>query len=269
MKKADKATNGEAVRVRMLVGPEQAEKWLARNTHNRPLREITVFRYASDMEAGLWQYNYAAVLIARDGTLIDGQHRLKACVLAGVPFDTDVVFGADLSVQRYIDGGQVRTAADQGALAGIKNAHRAAAVSLMILMHDTYGIQNLTNCALRPSRASIEQFMLDNDEEVQASLVGGALLRLCAPRVTDFCSFLFRRQNQEKAERFFMELGDGNNMSRPVQLLRDRLMFNWRSKAKLPPRELITLFFKAWIAFRDGKPIGCLKVSSGDSFPTI
>jgi hypothetical protein len=81
---------------RMTVTPELAEQWLRNNTHNRKLSETHALAYASDMEAGRWKYNYVPIIIASDGTLIDGQHRLMACTLARVPFVSDVVFGADV-----------------------------------------------------------------------------------------------------------------------------------------------------------------------------
>jgi hypothetical protein len=83
------AANGLPRRMRMMVTPELAKQWLEANTHNRPLSEELVIAYMVDMLDGRWQYNGDAIRFDHTGRLIDGQHRLHACIEAGVPFETD------------------------------------------------------------------------------------------------------------------------------------------------------------------------------------
>lgn len=260
-----------ALRTRMVVTPEQAEAWLLGNTRNRKLRETVALRYASDMESGNWKYNYTAILIASDGTVIDGQHRLTACALAKVPFETDVVFNADPTVQPYLDNNEVRSAADQVAMAGIKNSSRACAAAALLLTHQRFGIEKVTSPTAKPSRIAVERFVHENDAKLQAAIQTNSVSTLCAPRVIDFCNYLFREQDPVMAERFMSELaGDQPSQTSPAFHLRERLQNNWRAKAKLPLKELIALFFKAWIAYRDGKAVRCLKWNSGaEPFPQI
>lgn len=68
----------------MLVTPEIARAWLARNTDNRNLRDGLVRQLAADMKNGAWMPNHQGVAIRADGTLLDGQHRLSAIVMSGV-----------------------------------------------------------------------------------------------------------------------------------------------------------------------------------------
>jgi hypothetical protein len=74
----------------MTVTPDQALKWLEdTNTNNRSVRDIHVQRLASDMKNGKWRgFNGEAIRFDSLGRLVDGQHRLWACTVAGVPFDT-------------------------------------------------------------------------------------------------------------------------------------------------------------------------------------
>jgi len=40
-----------------------------------------------------------------------------------------------------------------------------------------------------------------------------------------------------------------------VYHLRERLLADRRAKAKLPQLEIVALFFKAWLYYRDGRPL--------------
>lgn len=69
----------------MLVTPEIAAGWLAKNKSNRQLRSHTVAHYARQMRAGEWQLTHQGILIDGEGNLADGQHRLSAIVQADTP----------------------------------------------------------------------------------------------------------------------------------------------------------------------------------------
>ena len=50
-------------------------------------------------------------------------------------------------------------------------------------------------------------------------------------------------------------------------LLRERLRTNSAGKAKLPLLEIVALFFKAWIAYQNGKQVKCLRWNNGGANP--
>ena len=75
------------------VTPQQAEQWLTRNHHHRPINPKRVAKYAERMTAGEWSLNGKSLTFDHDGVLLGGQHRLSACVQSGVPFLTLVVRG--------------------------------------------------------------------------------------------------------------------------------------------------------------------------------
>jgi len=63
------------------ITPQQARHWLEHNNnHNRHLNPTTVKKYASDMREGNWQMNSMPIVFSDTGQLLDGQHRLAACV---------------------------------------------------------------------------------------------------------------------------------------------------------------------------------------------
>src|ERR1039458_6783003 len=101
------------VRIRVMVAPATAKHWLEiANKKNRKKVDGHWLEIAIEMEEGRYKYNGLPILFGSDGVLLDGQHRLTACVEAGVTFDTDVVFGLDPTVLDTIDTNVVpRTAA--------------------------------------------------------------------------------------------------------------------------------------------------------------
>lgn len=244
--------------MRMMVTPELAKQWLESNTHNRPLSEELVIAYMVDMLDGRWQYNGDAIRFDHTGRLIDGQHRLHACAEAGVPFETDVVTGLAPSAMRTIDIGRVRTAGHIAHLEGVENASVACAIAGLAVLHRKYGIERMNDPRYKPTKTEIVEAARTltglDPAIVRARMLGG---KLAPPRVAGFCYWAFAQQDGTLADRFFDELAHGLNLSQdnPVYHLRERLLSNRRSKAKLPQLELVALFFKAWLAYREGRPI--------------
>jgi hypothetical protein len=88
------------------VTPKEAVLWLdTKNARNRPISKSTVERYTQEMAAGHWVSNGQPLIFSVSGQLINGQHRLKACVASGKQFDTLIVWGVDDSAFDTIDDG--------------------------------------------------------------------------------------------------------------------------------------------------------------------
>lgn len=114
----------------MTVSPELAKQWLASSGGNRPHRQRVIARYADDMKAGRWLLTGDPIGFNEDGALIQGHHRLTACVLAGVPFRTVVAFGLPNDSFMAMDMGTGRTPGDTIGLAvSPRNAVRVAAIA--------------------------------------------------------------------------------------------------------------------------------------------
>ena len=94
------------------ITPELAAEWLKKNENNRRQSRSTIDAYARDMKAGKWLLSGDPIRFEASGDLIDGQHRLKACIKAGVPFHSVVICNLDFPVMRVIDHLRVRTVAD-------------------------------------------------------------------------------------------------------------------------------------------------------------
>lgn len=113
------------------VTPTLAQEWLEKNTSNRPLRETTVNRYARDMRRGNWKESGDPIRFATDGSLMDGQHRLKAVVQSKATIPMYVATEVDTSVMEALDTGVKRTLSDLLHWKGETNTnHLAAAIRL-------------------------------------------------------------------------------------------------------------------------------------------
>lgn len=112
------------------VTPKMAATWLGDMIQNRPLSRLSVKKYANDMLTGEWAINGETIKFDAKGRLIDGQHRLRACIESGTTFKTYVVRGleADKAIHS-IDSGKSRTKGDFLQFHGFKNANSLAAAA--------------------------------------------------------------------------------------------------------------------------------------------
>jgi len=97
----------------MVNGP-LAKEWLKRNfERNRTLNQSGIDRYVASMVSGKWEYNPQPIVFKGD-TLVDGQHRLTALVLAseekpGLAIPMLVAYGPDTMSTRGLDRGTSRS----------------------------------------------------------------------------------------------------------------------------------------------------------------
>lgn len=94
------------------VTPDMAREWLKANVHNRRVRPNVVDRYARDMADGKWMLTHQGIAFDKNGTLVDGQHRLLAICKANVPVTMMVTDGFDPDTMMIVDTNAGRTLAD-------------------------------------------------------------------------------------------------------------------------------------------------------------
>lgn len=118
------------------ITPERAAELLQGNTGNRPLRPSAITRYAKDMKEGRWILNGEAIMVAEGGSLLNGQNRLSAVVLAGVPIQTVLVEGLNGNAMDSIDLGVGRTLADALHWKDVKHARSVATTLTWVYRYD-------------------------------------------------------------------------------------------------------------------------------------
>jgi hypothetical protein len=98
----------------VIITPECAARALASNHGNRRLKKAQVSYLSQMIQNGEWRPDHPCqIVFSSSGRLIDGQHRLNACIVAGQPIVVRVVCGADESLKRYLGGGVPRNTSDQ------------------------------------------------------------------------------------------------------------------------------------------------------------
>ena len=117
----------------MDVTPVMAAKWLERNPGNRKVNQSRVRALAKDIKDGHWDCTHQGIAIAADGTLVDGQHRLMAIVMANQTVRMPVALNAPKSA--HIDSGSARSLSDriQMGAEGLTWVNRNIAASVRIL----------------------------------------------------------------------------------------------------------------------------------------
>lgn len=94
------------------ITPEMAEIMLEKNIANRKVNQANVNRIAADMATGNYKLNGETIKISPNHEILDGQHRLLACVKSNMPFKTYIVYNVERETIGTIDMGKGRSVAD-------------------------------------------------------------------------------------------------------------------------------------------------------------
>lgn len=260
--------------MKVFITPTEAAALLEKNTNNRNLSKSVVQRYASDMKAGRWTYNYTSILVSDDGVLLDGQHRLAAAVEAGVGFWTEIFYGVEGHVRQSLDQGRVRQVSTKLQELGYTDTARLAAMARGIAIffkggNDFKGggvaVSDVT------SHANIIQTVIDN-EWLQG--ITGTAAKVSAKAHINSAVFAvlwyqFNNLSPEDNEHFWLRLvsDQGQYDGDPIYELKKR-MVNARAKGvKLSDKEVTGLSIKAWNSYRAGEQIGFLRFAPGGARP--
>lgn len=235
-----------------------ARLWLQLNHNFRPLRQLIVKKYARDMKANKWDVNGESIKFDQDGNLIDGQHRLAACIEANMPFTTVVVYNANA---RNVDTGWNRQLGQYlQAQNEISTYVLAAAVRLIYAQEHgaLYSISRLP--------ATNEEVLetLSRHPQVRESIAPSQKARTLAHvSALTFLHYAFRREaGDEKVKEFFDSLVSGINLDRnnPIYNLRQALIKNSLSKSKMTRLTVMQLIIKAWNYWLKGSPLKILAI---------
>ncbi|MCK8043682.1 chromosome partitioning protein ParB [Shewanella sp. 1CM18E] len=115
--------------IEVFIRPELARDMLQfsqrgavnKNNKNRKLSRIKVNKYAEAMKNGKWCLTGEPIIISDDGEILNGHHRLQACLEAWAGFIATITYGVtdDLSFA-HIDVGNMRSRAQVLEMSGVK-----------------------------------------------------------------------------------------------------------------------------------------------------
>ncbi len=242
------------------------------NPQNRPLSQINLEKYRSDIRAGTWLHNGETVIVSDTGELNDGQHRCIAVVGVGKSIVTEMTFGVARDSRSTVDIGHKKTVGQHLAMAGHLNAKPIGKASALILTFREYG--RITRSPdMAPTTSDIMAFAATHPD-LQDDVTWGSRARKkfrVSQGLYTALHFLFCERSPDDANRFFAALIDGASLAKssPIYRLREMLIRNSHAKAKLPETEIAALTIKAWNQFRRGQTRQSLVWRTSGSAPEI
>lgn len=259
------------------ITPDDAKRLLENNTLNRSISDRTVNAIARDMKNGDWVLNGESIKISTAGRLLDGQHRLSACIRADVPFKTLIIEGLPESAMDTVDAGRKRTAGDVLRLHGYANNNTLAAAARMIMRYKQHGIRMQSGSTGGYTNSEILAFIDANpvvvkcaQKAVQFNSVSGSLI---SPATAALIYYMFTQVDEEDAERFFNKLQTGADLDELNPILKLRNYLIGLRASKMSTRDTsyrtIVLAMKCWNKWRTGQPITNLRFSENEQIPEL
>lgn len=257
---------------RVMVTPTLAAHILEKNDMNRTIRQADVDKYARNMSDGTWNPRTAPpLLFAKDGTCMDGQHRLYAVLMSGVTIEMEFREGLDKSEMATIDVGRARTFQDVLKIDGRSDVSELATAArywhnyLKREVAVNRGIAHTELLSLLDRNPKIAQYVADGAKYRRARM-------LLSPGIWGFVYSGAAITDPDKARAFAEAFDSGADLKRgnPALTLRERASQNRAASAKkLRPIILLIFAIKAWNAYLAGRSLTILKWQEGEQFPTF
>lgn len=255
------------------ITPERALRDLQLGSNVRAINVAQAAALARSMAAGRWRINGETIKYDESNILVDGQHRMKACVMAGVSFQSFVVYGISADDMVEVDTGSKRKPAQLLQQQGVKHANSVAATARLYWMHLNNALNERTNgvCILTTTEImdilKMEPGLQFSHERVYSTGVA----TVCSVSVLALIHFCGSKEFPILADAFVDGVASGANLSEnaPEFVLRERLIASrMKPHVHLRPVHIRALCIKAWNARVRGSEIKVIKWGSDERFPT-
>lgn len=238
------------------ITPDIAKKLLGNGIANRRLVRGRVAYFQSDMKAGNWALTGEPVIISDRGQLLDGQHRLHACVGAMVPFRTLVLRGISSGAFDYMGMGFRRNATDVLRRHGHVDASCLAAALSWKWRYER-DPKRFADYNTVPTVHEIVVLCKKWSDMSAGVTLARQVKRFLSHSAMAFLVHEFRSIDPEIASWFVSVLATGENVGRSdaIYHLRERLLrLPDRRYGALGKKERIALIIKAWNFTVLGRP---------------
>jgi hypothetical protein len=257
------------------ITPDMAMQLLEHNTLNRPLSDAHVKHIASQIADGKWKFNGDTIKISVDDQVLDGQHRLWACIESKKPIDTIIVRGVKRDAFSTIDTiRRSRSVGDTVALQGVTRHRNMVGGAIMWLARWQRGyLPNYKAPQNRIENSDVEDLFDGNRNIVAAVERAMPLRRICNPSVLAFIFYVTANRNQDLAVRFMEAMEDPSKLAMVNPLFQFRAYLTTPTTKARDPVQTIALAFKALSAEKAGRLIKLLKWASqgnnAEAFPEL
>lgn len=248
------------------ITPEQAKALLALNYEGqRNVRASNVSKLVAQINRGEWNpYVGDVVRITPDGILIDGQHRLRACVESGKAIDLLMCMECTVKDFVYIDQGLSRRASD--AFGATPNRVPLTASLKIIMGWEKWGLRDYRMFqGVFDSAAMWERYEEMGESEAQRIVREAQSIRKTAfnkrggQGAIALFIFLAEKVDMAKKEEFCRRLKDPNDMG----LLKNSVLVH-QGEAGMTGKGMLNLLCKSWNAFLEQRTLKQLKPSVGE-----
>lgn len=244
-----------------------ARALLERNTRNRKKSKMDIDDWSKEMKAGRWRETSQGIGIARDGIIVDGQHRLEAIVDSGVTCNMVVVVGLDPEVFTVTDVGRRRTSSDALGMVGETSTTQLAAITRACYDFDSLLGGNRTNRKTRLHHDVLLAYRSGKEESLREATRASASARVFGLPVnkTAFGAayYLIGRDgnDQDLADQFFEGVRTGVSLTGadPRYVLRRVITNDDVARRNTMSNRHLALLLKAWALFARGE--GCRTLS--------
>jgi hypothetical protein len=254
------------------ITPEVAASLLTTNAMNRPISRQHVSRLAESMKRGEWDLNGGTIKVASTGRLLDGQHRLSACVESGCAFDTLVVYGLPETAFATIDqASRSRKISDVLSIetgASMKNV--AAALVVLYQFRELGCIPASGAKSTDGFSVAVAREMLSKHQGIVDSVAVSNTIPIWRNAQCAAVHYLFGMVDQDLANDFSEVMrGGSSQLKRPFNVFREGIIRIRSSSATPNRREAAARAIKAFNAERSGKKVGILTWRTNEEFPTV
>lgn len=254
------------------VTPDYAKALLGANTSNRKVSKANLDKVKTALVNGEWKVNGEAIKIAKDGRVLDGQHRLHAGSETGISFTTVVMSGLDPNTQDTMDSGKSRTPADALSLRGYKNATNVASIATAIIRTEKWGIKIglVPGSGYAVTTAQVVARVENEPSLIDLATIGSHATRSgLTARTAGLLYYTFSKIDTGDADDFFGRLSSGEGLERgnPILTLRNSLIGIKSERGVRDQAYIGALAIKAWNKYRTGAESYTLRFVPGGANP--
>lgn len=254
------------------ITPDLARLWLKKNVKNRAISNKHVETLANELVHGNWKLNGETIKFNLRGELLDGQHRLHACILSGVAFNSYIITDIDNDAFDTIDVGSKRTSGAILGMYGVKNYNNVSAIAKAYYDYKTIGNFSYPSFKSSPSdilneyKTNEALYQKLGEDSLQANkFVKTGFFAICKAAIEIYGNRYDIYPNGWY-EDMLKKLKTGENLyyGDPILTLREWTIRNVRAK-----RQERAAYVKVIKAICTGKELKVLRFTDDDKFPML
>jgi len=262
------------------ITPSEAENYLKRNNNNwrKHVKQQRIVSYAKAMASKKWRLNGEPIIFNEKDDLKNGQHRLRACIMAKSSFDTLVVRGIKDGDDETMDMGKSRNFSDWLSHMGETQSTVFGAVCTW-LWRAKNGCLGPTTLKAPTQFNELKDIYIQYGSDIRKTINKFPRNKLIPHSIATFLGIITSKTDSVKSNEFFLAfsigaLPNGNTLQQtsPIYRLRERLIKDRTSSlsSKLPSLDKRALVIKAWNLYIKDYSCNLLKwASSTEDFPVV